>query len=127
MFALGKVLVTSVVSQFGTVQIAANGVSNSINQIAIIVVSAVNLAVITVVGQCVGAREYEQAEYYAKKLMKVSYICTAALGIAVCPLLPLLLRFCRLRHELGQCQQYRSPGIQWYICTQEQRHPYPGR
>ena len=102
LFALGKVLVTSVVSQFGTVQIAANGVSNSINQIAIIVVSAVNLAVITVVGQCVGAREYEQAEYYTKKLMKVSYISTAILGGAVCLSLPLILRLYRLEPETLQ-------------------------
>lgn len=50
LFALGRVLVTSIVSHFGTVQIAANGVANSIDQIAIIVVNAVNLAVITVVG-----------------------------------------------------------------------------
>lgn len=99
LFALGKVLVTSLVSQFGTVQIAANGVSNSINQIAIIVVSAVNLAVITVVGQCVGAGEYEQAEYYTKKLMKVSYISTAILGGIVCLSLPLILRFYRLEPE----------------------------
>lgn len=99
LFALGKVLVTSVVSQFGTVQIAANGVSNSINQIAIIVVSAVNLAIITVVGQCVGAQEYEQAEYYTKKLMKISYISTAILGGAVCLSLPLILRFYHLEPE----------------------------
>lgn len=99
LFALGKVLVTSVVSQFGTVQIAANGVSNSINQIAIVVVSAVNLAVITVAGQCVGAREYEQAEYYTKKLMKVSYISTAILSSIVCLSLPLILRFYRLEPE----------------------------
>lgn len=99
LFALGKVLVTSIVSGFGTVQIAANGVSNSINQIAIIVVTAVNLAVITVVGQCVGAREYEQAEYYTKKLMKISYIATAILGGLVCLALPLILRFYNLEPE----------------------------
>lgn len=99
LFALGKVLVTSIVSGFGTVQIAANGVSNSINQIAIIVVSAVNLAVITVVGQCVGAGEYEQAEHYTKKLMKISYLATAVLGGIVCLTLPLILRFYRLEPE----------------------------
>ena len=99
LFALGKVLVTSIVSQFGTVQIAANDVSNSINQIAIIVVNAVNLAVITVVGQCMGARGYEQAEYYTKKLMKISYIFTAILGGIVCLSLPLILRFYRLEPE----------------------------
>ncbi|MCM1233091.1 MAG: MATE family efflux transporter [Ruminococcus flavefaciens] len=92
LFALGRVLVTSIVSHFGTVQIAANGVANSIDQIAVMVVNAVNLAVITVVGQCVGAREYEQAEYYTNRLMKVSYIFTAALGSIVCLALPLLLR-----------------------------------
>ena len=102
LFALGKVLVTSVVSQFGTVQIAANGVSNSINQIAIIVVSAVNLAVITVAGRCVGAREFEQSEYYTKKLMKISYISTAILGGIVCLSLPLILRFYRLEPETLQ-------------------------
>lgn len=99
LFALGKVLVTSIVSHFGTVQIAANGVANSIDQIAIIVVNAMNLAVITVVGQCVGAREYDQAEHYTKKMMKVSYISTTALGIAVCLALPLLLRFYKLEPE----------------------------
>lgn len=102
LFALGKVLVTSIVSGFGTVQIAANGVSNSINQIAIIVVSAVNLAVITVVGQCVGAEEYEQAEYYTKKLMKISYIATAVLGGIVCLSLPLILRLYNLEPETLQ-------------------------
>lgn len=91
LFALGRVLVTSIVSHFGTVQIAANGVANSIDQIAVMVVNAVNLAIITVVGQCVGAREYEQAEHYAKRLMKISYIYTAALGGIVCLALPLPL------------------------------------
>lgn len=92
LFALGKVLVTSIVSHFGTVQIAANGVANSIDQISIMVVNAVNLAVITVVGQCVGARKYDQAEYYTNRMMKISYLFTTVLGVIVCAALPLLLR-----------------------------------
>lgn len=91
LFALGKVLVTSIVAGFGTVQIAANGVANSVDQIAIIVVNAVNLAMVPVVGQCVGASDYTQAAHYTKKLMKISYIFTAILGLAVCVLLPVLL------------------------------------
>ena len=50
-FALGRVLVTGIVALFGTAQIAANGVANSIDQIAVMVVNAINLAMITVVGQ----------------------------------------------------------------------------
>ena len=44
LFALGRVLVTSIVAMFGTAQIAANGVAGSVDLIAIIVVSAMNLA-----------------------------------------------------------------------------------
>lgn len=90
LFALGKVLVTSIVALFGTYQIAANGVANSIDQIAILVVNAVNLAMVTVVGQCMGAEKPDQAEKYTRKLMKVSYLATGILGLAVCLSLPAL-------------------------------------
>ncbi len=91
LFMLGKVLVTSIVAMFGTSQIAANGVSNSLNTIAIVVVTSINLAIVTVVGQCIGANEQEQAKYYTKKLMKISYIATTLLSMLVWIALPLLL------------------------------------
>lgn len=91
LFALGRVIVTSIVALFGTTQIAANGVANSIDLIAIVVVQAMNLAMITVVGQCVGANEYTQARAYTKKLMMVSYLATAILGAAVYFALPFVL------------------------------------
>lgn len=99
LFALGKVLVTSIVAMFGTAQIAANGVANSVDQIAILVVSAINLAIIPVVGQCMGAGEYDQAQYYTKKLMAVSYISTGILSVAVLICLPIILSFFDLSEE----------------------------
>ncbi len=98
-FALGRVLVTGIVALFGTAQIAANGVANSIDQIAVIVVNAINLAMITVVGQCIGAGEIEQSKKYTKKLMKISYIATTVLGVGICFSLPLILRFYELSDE----------------------------
>lgn len=98
-FALGRVLVTGIVALFGTSQIAANGVANSIDQIAVMIVNAVNLAMITVVGQCMGAGETEQAGCYTKKLMKVSYIGTAVLGGMICLILPLILWFYELSED----------------------------
>lgn len=98
-FALGRVLVTGIVALFGTAQIAAHGVANSIDQIAVIVVNAINLAMITVVGQCIGAGEIEQSKQYTKKLMKISYIATAILGIVICISLPLILQFYELSAE----------------------------
>lgn len=99
LFSLGKVLVVSIISLFGTTQIAANGIANSIDMIAIIVVNAMNLAIVTVVGQCVGAKEYEQAAYYTGKLMKTSYVTTTVLGILVCLCLPLIRLFYDVSEE----------------------------
>lgn len=98
-FALGRVLVTGIVALFGTAQIAANGVANSIDQIAVMVANAINLAMIPVVGQCIGAGETEQAKLYTRKLMKLSYLATAVLGIGICLSLPLILRFFELSEE----------------------------
>lgn len=98
-FALGRVLVTGVVSMFGTAQIAANGTANSIDQVAVMVVNAINLAMITVIGKCIGAGEVEQSKRYTKKLMKISYISTAALGILIIAALPLILRLYELSAE----------------------------
>lgn len=102
LFHFGKVLVTSVVALFGTAQIAANGVANSIDMIAIIVVNAINLAIITVVGQCVGANEYDQAQFYIKKLMKIAYLTTGIFNIVVFVLLPYLLQLYTLSPEAYQ-------------------------
>lgn len=99
LFALGKVLVVSIIALFGTTQIAANGVSNSINQVAIVVVNSINLAIVTVVGQCVGAKDYEQAKKYTWMLMKVSYVSTFILGSLTCLALPLLRGFYELSDE----------------------------
>ncbi len=99
LFALGKVLVTSIVAQFGTAQIAANGVANSIDMIAIVVVNAINLAIVTVVGQCVGANDYDQAASYTRKLMKISYFATGILNVAVAAALPFILNLYSLSGE----------------------------
>jgi Na+-driven multidrug efflux pump len=38
---------------------------------------------ITVIGRCVGAQDYEQARYYAKKMMKITYIAMIAVSIFI--------------------------------------------
>lgn len=99
LFALGRILVLSITALFGTTQLAANSAALSISQIAILVVNAVNLAMVTVVGQCVGAEDYSQASMYMKKLIKISYVSTLILSAAVCFTLPIILRFYKLSDE----------------------------
>ena len=102
LFALGRVLVTSIVALFGTSQIAANGVAGSVDQIASIATNAMNLAIIPVVGQCIGAGEYDQASYYTKKLMKITYALIGGMGGLVIISLPLILGFFELSAETYQ-------------------------
>ena len=57
-FQLGRVLVVSIISGFGTIQIAANGVANNLDAMGCIIGQAMSLAMITVIGQCVGCLLY---------------------------------------------------------------------
>lgn len=102
LFALGRVLVTSIVALFGTTQIAANGVAGSIDQIASIATNAMNLAIIPVVGQCIGAGEYHQASYYTRKLMRITYLLIGSMGGFVIVTLPVILGFYELSVETHQ-------------------------
>lgn len=75
-FQLGRVLVVSIISGFGTMQIAANGVANNLDSVGCLIGNALNLAMITVIGQCVGARDEKQIRFYTKKLLLITYIPT---------------------------------------------------
>ena len=76
MFQMGKILVQRLVSTFGTAAIAAHAVAFSLTSIAVVPGMALGLAILTVVGQCIGANDYQQAKYYTKKLMIIAYIST---------------------------------------------------
>jgi len=99
LFQLGRLLVTSIVSLLPTAQIAAYGVANSVGCLAIIMIQAINIAIIPVVGQCVGARKYDQAVYYTNRLMRDSYIFTAILSIAALIALPAIMSLYALSEE----------------------------
>lgn len=77
MFQLGKIVLLSLISSFGTVAITANAVSNSVAAFAILPGQALGMALVTVVSQCVGAGDYQQARYYTKKLLLVTYAAMA--------------------------------------------------
>ena len=79
LFEAGRILVVSMISTFGTVQIAANAVANNLDGMGVIPGKALSLAMITVVGRCVGAGDSEQAVYYTRKLSLWSYI---AMGLS---------------------------------------------
>lgn len=86
-FQLGKLLLSGLTATFGTVAIAANAVASTVCALETIPANAIGIAMITVVGQCVGAREYDQGRKYIGKLMKTTYIYLVALNITIIALL----------------------------------------
>ena len=101
-FEFGRVIVVSIISGFGTVHIAANGVANSLDNLGCIACRAIGLAMITVVGQCVGAKEEKQVRYYTKKLIGISYLFTAVVNIPMLLGLPWILQLYGVTQETRQ-------------------------
>lgn len=96
---LGRVAVLSIIAGFGTAQIAANAVAINISSLGCVAADAMSHAMITVIGQSVGAGEEEQVRFYIKKLMQLAYRIHCLWNIALFLLLPLLLRFYDLTEE----------------------------
>ncbi len=81
MFQVGKLLVLNLITTFGTSAVAANAIANSIAGVVNVPGSALGLGLLTVVGQCMGASEPEQASRYTKSLLGVSYLCMGTLSL----------------------------------------------
>lgn len=93
MFQIGKVLVQGLVVSFGTSAITANAVANGISTFSIIPGNAIGLAMVTVVGQCVGAGDYTQAKRYVMKLTGAAYALMLVLNVGIFFLLPTAIGF----------------------------------
>ena len=92
MFQLGKIILLSMISGFGTAAIAANAVGNAVSMVACIPGMAMGLGIVAVISQCVGAGDYVQAEYYKRKVSRIIHITNACFSAAVIALMPLLMK-----------------------------------
>ena len=99
LFQLGRILVVSIIALFGTTQIAANAVANNLDAVAVIPGQAMSLAMITVIGQCIGAGDTAQARYMAKKMLKITYLINGACCLLTIAVTPLVLQIYSLSPE----------------------------
>lgn len=68
MFQIGKLAIQSTVSTLGTVAIAAQAMTNILENMSGIAGSGIGIGLMTIVGQCMGANQKDEAAYYIKKL-----------------------------------------------------------
>ncbi len=83
MFQVGKLLVLNLTSSFGTAAIAANAICNTVAGVAVLPGSTVGLAMVTVVGQCMGAGDSEQADRGIRRLMLLTHGAMLVTGLGV--------------------------------------------
>lgn len=92
LFQLTKVALSSITALFGTVQIAANGVAQSFWSVAALMGTALGLAFVTVIGQCMGAGDTEAAEYYMRKLLRITFLASILWNGLILLAAPFVLR-----------------------------------
>ncbi len=98
-FQLVKVALSSIVALFGTYQIAANGVAQSIWSLAALAGVAMGPVFITVIGQCMGNGDTKAADDYFKKLTRITILLSSAWNLLIFLLTPLFMRFYALEPE----------------------------
>lgn len=89
---LVKVALSSMVALFGTYQIAANGLAQSIWSLASVMGLAMAPVYTTVIGQCMGAADIDAANFYFKKLNKITLLLSVLWNALVFAVTPLIVR-----------------------------------
>jgi putative MATE family efflux protein len=74
MFQFGRLLTQRILPAFGTAAIAGNAIASVINSFSFMPGTAFGIALLTIVGQCVGAADYEAAKKQCARIMKMTYI-----------------------------------------------------
>ena len=101
-FQLVKVALSSIVALFGTYQIAANGVAQSIWSLAALAGVAMGPVFITVIGQCMGNGDTVAADTYFRKLIRVTILFSSAWNLLIFVLTPFFMKFYAIEPETKQ-------------------------
>ena len=83
LFRLGTVLLQSLVATLGTASIAAYAVASNLATYLYLPGNAIGAAMITVVSQCYGAREYRQAKQNTLKLLALEYTIAGVIAFVL--------------------------------------------
>ena len=99
LFQLAKVLLGTLIATFGTAQIAANGIGQTIWSLAAMISIAMGSLCITVIGQCIGAGDEDGAAYYMRKLTRWTLVLGIIWNAIVLAFTPLILPLYQISDE----------------------------
>lgn len=99
MFYLGRLVLFSLISTFGTASIVANAIGNTLGNFHVCAGQAIDLGLTTVVSECAGAGDYKATRYYVKKVAKAAYVIMAVVNLIIIALLPTILHIYNVSPE----------------------------
>ena len=99
MFQFGRLLTQRIFPMFGTSVIAANAITSVINSFSFMTGNAYSMALITVVGQCMGAGDSESARKLTVKVLKAAWISVFIINCIVFSTRKYLIEFFSLSPE----------------------------
>jgi putative MATE family efflux protein len=105
MFQIGRLLTQRIFTGFGTSAMAGNAIAGVINSFSFMPGMAYGMALLTIVGQCVGAGDYDAAKRNTAKILKLSYITLFILSALIYVFLEPLVSLFALSpeaHELAK-------------------------
>lgn len=91
MFQIGRLMTQGLVATFGLTATTANAIGMSLSAFPQIPGTAIGLAMVTVVGQCIGARRQEEAQRYMLRLTGLAYLAMGLLNLILLALLPVVI------------------------------------
>jgi Na+-driven multidrug efflux pump len=83
MFQIGRLLSQRIFTYFGTSAMAGNAIASVVNSFSFMPGQAFGMTLLTVVGQCVGARDYDGARRYAKKILFLSCCSIGVISLSI--------------------------------------------
>ena len=90
MFQFGKLAIQSTVSTMGTIAIAAQAMTNILENLNGVAGIGIGIGLMTVVGECMGAGRKDEAVYYVKKLSGIAeviiIVCCAVIFLLTKPI-----------------------------------------
>jgi putative MATE family efflux protein len=99
MFQIGRLLTQRIFTGFGVRVFAANAIASVINSFSFMPGMAYCMALITIVGQCVGAGDYEAAKKQTVRIMKIAYATIITISVLIYIFMEPLVSLFRLSSE----------------------------
>ncbi|WP_251550155.1 MATE family efflux transporter [Neobacillus muris] len=96
----GKLLTQTFIVQLGTLALTANAIGGSITLLFQIGPNAIGIAMVTVVGQCIGRKNIHDAKKFTKSLMGLSSILFVVTSMVMLPFFPLLMKLFHTPDEI---------------------------